>query len=1002
MGPRCLPTWIVIVPFWLSLCSLTATERIIFDHYGLEKGLSQATVQATLQDRDGFIWAGTQSGLNRFDGYTFRQYRGTNNETPGLRDDWINVLLEDQAGHMWVATERGGLSLYDQLTDQFQHIPNVCRRDQGYAPIRTLLQDEDHLWLGGGHGLARLTLSPDLTVAEYREYRHIESLNTLVRKIVKDHQGALWLGTDAGLLRFDPLTEAVDKITLVHPEQRQTIFSLLMRDRYLWVGTNDGLFVIENQAPWSTVETPCLPDVLTPGQGIPISALYQGTTTKVWVGSHEGLYTYEPSSSHFKAITNDQGAHLAGEMIRTITEDRSGGLWIGTEMGGLNRLDLYAPKFDLESPSIGEGSPPSAMSAFLEHSSGTLWAASFGGGLYRYLGPGRFKHYSSGEGLHNDYIWALHEDAQGDIWIGTYGGGLALLDPESETFQAYRAKKGPGNHLAGDFIVSLAGAAQGGFWIATERSGLHHYSPPANRFQHWPIASDDNPGLPVKALTVLLEDDQRHLWLGSRHGLVRKNDQGEPFSLFRFGGSSRDFISCLAQDVFASEMLWVGTAAGLLHFHKDGTLRRHVSKADGLLDELVYGVAQVSPRELWLSTNRGLVRFDPIETTFRNFRQRDGLQSDEFNFAAYTGLRDGRLLFGNIKGYVAFDPDLIVENPFPPIVAITEILINNEVVHPGRADSSGRVALQRATHHTRVLELSHRDIGISFDVTALHYADPEHQQFQYRLEPFDPQWNTVGAENRRITYTNLKHNNYRLRLKAAGSNGIWSEEKTLINLKVTGPPLALPMGLGRICHPCRCGHLSLPPSASAHQTTLGADGRQTHPGFGSQARTITGRSPRGRGGRNIHAGAPRHGESHEQFCHLSRHDEGSLKQAGTDSFRSNEDIAGARTQTGRVHRQHGKGSPGAAYVDQNRGKTAKTIGRYRARTQGDGRSHSGNASELGRPAASCFGQHPHPDLGGSHRVGAPHSGDRGLPYSKQGLPGDLKPSTGASDICGWH
>ncbi len=370
-----------------------------------------------------------------------------------------------------------------------------------------------------------------------------------------------------------------------------------------------------------------------------------------------------------------------------------------------------------------------------------MWVGTENGGLNKFERErGQFTHYQHNSNdphsLSHNFVWPIYEDRTGDFWIGTFGGGLNKFDRDTEQFVRYQHNPNDPHSLGNNSIAKLYEDSLGEFWIGTT-GGLDKFDRATGQFSHYQHNPDD------------------------------------PHSL------SSDIVASIYEDQSGS--LWIGTLGGFNKFdRKTETFTRYGTK-DGLPNEVITGILEDAQGNLWLSTFKGLSKFNPQTETFKTYTSSDGLQSDRFSVGHYQS-KDGKMFFGGDRGFNAFYPQEIKDNDYIPPIVLTDFQLFNESV-PVSADS----AVPKSLTEIEEIELSYQDSVFSFEFSALHYSDPETNQYAYMLEGFDKDWNYTNAKRRFATYTNLDGGEYVFRVKGSNSDGVWNEEGISVKIIINPP-----------------------------------------------------------------------------------------------------------------------------------------------------------------------------------------------------------------------
>ena len=804
--------------FFSALASL-ADDTLSTRRYSVLDGLSQSSVWAIHQDRHGFLWFGTEDGLNRFDGYDFKVYRPESRrpEDPDLR--FISAIAEDASGALWLGGLSGQVERFDMGTERFtSFVPRLeSAGERRGGVVKKILEDRRGglLIATWGDGLYRL--SPDRLSVE--RWRHDPDNATSLRddrilSLVEDREGVLWVGTERGLDRFQLGGTGFEHLDPSPAAAEHGAVYSLFEDKAgrIWAGRAEGLVDLVdadggevNGGGVERVWCPPAKDSLAAEHRIvsfvePPAPVTDGT---FWaVTRRGGLQLFNPDDRTCIPLCGEAIDSWAGNQLLSGFRDTAGGVWVGTFGEGIVRLGRKKPFGAVHpEPANPDGLRHGVVWSLLEDHRGTVWIGTEEGGLYRREDRTSpvferlpIETTRSGKGLVDsppkpvDTVWSLLEDHRDYLWIGTRGGGLVRLDPEREDVVRYRAAvDGPGA-LQSDLIRVLYEDRDDTLWIGTIGRGLHRYDRERDAFEVFPVDGLGDAGADSarNSVTAILEDSPGVYWIGTLGGLVRFDGRGHFYEL-PVGAPPRlrqAQIRSLAKS--STGEVWIGTnGGGLYRFEPDGGIFDHDRTGDGLPNDVVYGILEDADGRMWLSTNSGLSRFDPSRGSYRNFGAADGLQSDEFNAGASFRAADGMLYFGGVAGYNAFDPRQIRDDPFkPPIMIMDFELLNRSVGLDPLAD--GRQLLEKSIFETALLELSHRDRMISFELAALSYAHPEQNTYSYRLENFDEEWIDAG-KRRFATYTNLPPGEYVFRARGANHDGVWNDEGVALDLRVTAP-----------------------------------------------------------------------------------------------------------------------------------------------------------------------------------------------------------------------
>lgn len=809
--PACFVIALICVP-----CAFTQAD-FKFERITIEDGLSQSAVFCVLQDRHGFMWFGTQDGLNRYDGYDFEVFRQVDNDPESLSNNWISSIFEDSEGTIWVGTLKG-LNRFVEATRRFERVRLVSPgTDNLEEPnVSAICEDrQGRLWIGtfDSNGLFVLDKNSGETTNFSSVFSgDIKTEINLITSICLDSRGEIWIGSlYTGFIKFNKEQNRPEQ---VHLELYYN--GLLSQD---------------------------------------VMSIHEDHEGMLWLAMFAtGLVHYDPGSGEYRAFRHnrDDPNSLPSDYLYDALEDSSGRIWVTTRESGLAILDpktgvCHNFRYD---PSNESSISLNHLSHLYEGRSGLIWICTTGNGVCKYSEyknkfPVLKRKPSKPEGLDGQYAYSILEDGRGDLWIGTVDGSLNRLDRRSgraEHFDLRYEYAGvqqkciawslfemrDGAILAGTdfgvlFLIEPAGQkpkpilrtasirvitelSDGRIILGTEGNGLQ-----ALRAE----TSDSNTEYGILNLQYKLhndriksifEDSKGFLWVGTEVGLHKINRETGEVKLFlanqeQEGSLNNDFILCTIEDDYG--YIWIGTRGGPHRYRPETDSFAVYTLKDGLPNEVIYGILdhyhldkttqgnQVIIRggrmELWMSTNRGLVKFqfdidveqnklvlDLDTRTAETFDIGDGLQSDEFNTGAYFKSRSGELFFGGVKGVNYFFPEDIKRNAFkPPIVLTSFKVMGNERTFDRPLAELGEIFLP------------HDENFISIEFSALDYNDPGRNKYMYQMAGVDPQW--VNAGTRRFVNYNLPHGEHTFRVKGSNADGVWNEEGISLRIVIVPP-----------------------------------------------------------------------------------------------------------------------------------------------------------------------------------------------------------------------
>ena len=767
-----------------------------FSRLSAQDGLSNNHVNFIFKDHRGFVWIGTRSGLNRYDGYTFKVFRHDDSDSSSLTDDHVQGVYEGPEDKLYVSTGTGGLNVYDPVTGRFisdrerylreRHIPafglvNLIRgMDDRYYFI---YQDSGVYRFDPGRGVAALSLGAPGPAA----------VRGPISGASGDASGGLWLAHYNGLLERVDLARGT--ITF-HTD------------------------IVQRMAQ-------------RPPYGLKI---YIDGQDKLWLFSPDnlsGLWEFEPHSGSLAHFSRDSGvARLNTNNIGDVVQDDKGQIWIATDQGGIDVLDKtkltirYLRHSD-EDRSLSENT----TTTLYRDNIGGIWVGTLKNGVcYYQANMLRFPLYRRQPGQpqslpYND-VACFAEDGKGNIWIGTDGGGLVYFDRAGNRFVQYRHDKNNVNSLASDVVISLLVDHQQRLWIGTYQGGLDRFD--GRNFVHYRHSDSDPGSLADNRIYSLREDGGDHLWVGTMAGGLDRLDLGTGKfyhnTVFMQHSIHSNYVPALAED--SASNLWIGTAFGISVLTRNtGQYVYYTAQSSKLADDIISGMTCDHRGNMWVATRHGLSVMQPGRDSFQTFHIRDGLPTDLvvsvledkdgflwvgtsagisriavmqdgtelkikcLNFDEYDGLqggefndntafrtREGELLFGGPNGFNLFRPESISLNEHVPPVVLTGLqLYNKDVPLPPSIPGDGK------------LVLSYDENNFTLEFAALSYINARKNLYAYQLVGLDKEWNMTDGRNRRAVYTNIDPGDYVFRVRASNNDGVWNDKGIALRIIVRPP-----------------------------------------------------------------------------------------------------------------------------------------------------------------------------------------------------------------------
>ena len=764
----------LVLAFILGCTHFYAANRTIqFKQISVSEGLSQSTVYDMKQDFSGYLWVATADGLNKYDGYEFTVYRNMRGDSCSINSNAVNALLVDSIGQLWAGTSIG-LSRFNPVTNNFK---NYSFRDINIQVYDIVELNSRQLIIASDTGIFFLDKAKDVLELKF-------PLTGIKRKSLCLYKGGVLVGTSRGIY-FYSITQ--DTTSLVIPQlANQDISDIVyVEGEGFWIATfGNGLYKTDYDF---NITDHYLQDK-SKNHGLAsdyIRVLEQDDQKRLWVGTFEGLYIYDPAVGRFDSFMHsfDDENSLSQNSIRSIFIDNQKGVWLGTYYGGLCYYHPLAFRFGNIRHHNGRNSlSDNTVSCIVEEGqTGNLWIGTNDGGLNYYdASAARFIPYKIGSshGSYPDNIKCILQDGTDYIYVGTHAGGLVYMNTHTGKTENYNIDTPV---RAYNSCYSLLDIGDGALWVGTLH-GLYRFDKRTKHFS--PHACTELiPKLQTLDIHYLYKDSKERVWICTNRGLYCYLLNEGRIIDFELMGTDKGQIISNASIVSAQEdttgNLWFGTNEGLFQYVEGTNQFINYTTQDGLPNNYIYGILEDSFGCLWLSTNKGLSCFKLSDKTFRNYSLTDGIHNEQFNQYGYCKSSSGMFYFGGINGITYFRPAELIDNPYSPKPVITGITIFNEEVV-----SDERVSITKDVigHNIEVKFPSSLNV-FSLKYVVINPIASGNNLFAYTLEGFDNHW--YETRNREVSYSNLSPGRYVFKLKACNNDGLWSEEITSFVVNIT-------------------------------------------------------------------------------------------------------------------------------------------------------------------------------------------------------------------------
>ncbi len=775
--------------------------QLRFKHRTTQDGLSQSIVTSMVQDHVGFLWIGTQGGLNRYDGYRFTQYLHDPAEAEGLPDNWVSCLLEDRRRQLWIGTQTGGVARFDAAAQTFRRVPiRHAQDDDGAIAVFSLLEDQaGRVWMGADRGLYLYHEQDDAFVA----VSGVATRN--ITRLLEAPNQLVLLGTLNGLFIYKPSSgdfwdaaAVLDGGALLR--SREILALHITNRQVIWIGTNQGVFRL---LPNSN-RLLALTDERSDGFNLDkeaVASVWVDHDGMLWLGTERaGLFVWDESSGRFYNNRKKVGLYssLGSNRVEAILQDRSGLMWFGLMGHGLSYWNPKRRRFNVmtaQPDSEHSLSAPRVIPILEERERDRLWVGTVGGGLNRFdFGTEQWRHYrhdaDDERTLSQDEVFALAQDRRGRLWVGTQDRGLCVLDENQDHFTRYRHDPGHETGLGHDKVRVLVEAGQGDMWIGTFGGGVSVFDPDSETFSHYRHDTDDKESLSDDRVISMFCDQQQSMWVGTiSGGLNRFDPQRGRFARYQrdpetpeHGPSHNSVIGLIADPQRPEQRLWLATFGGglnLMDYDGPRPRFRAFGKREGLANLSITGLVADERGLLWFSTQRGLHSFDPVTMkVLKVYTVEDGLPANEFGpWSSFAGA-SGRLYFGGAYGLIWFEPNALEVTTRQVPMVLTDLRTADPRFRP-------EVPLDRLNE----IRLSHHDSLLALEFAALDFNDPAKHRYRYRVDGLVDEWVELGAE-RSLNFTNLKAGRYELHVQGGPQGAPSAVGELQLVLHVAPPPWA--------------------------------------------------------------------------------------------------------------------------------------------------------------------------------------------------------------------
>lgn len=807
---------LVFYALWFFTNALFA-QGIAFKRITVENGLSNNKVNCVLEDKAGFIWFGTEDGLNRFDGYDIKIYRNKPDEKNSISSNDIWTIFEDEDGFLWIGTKEGELNRYNPKLDKFEYWKVESDNTNENIITSIYVDKRKSIWVGTyKNGIYKFDLAKKkFTNWHYNPDNPNSISNNYITSIAEDYNRNIWISTYNGINIFNP--EKSDSYFTRYYQNKIDINSITnnltwnivpskTNSDIFWICTASGLSYYDlKKSEFAQVVIPFEKQLQF---GNSISSIIEedtGTEKIYWLGSYAGLIRLDVNNNSIQRFlsSEDNPFSLSSDQINEMIKDRSGVIWIATE-DGVSYFTRKESRFNnylsANSNSLFFSKlKKTDIKSICNNENGIILVGSPKGLLVYDAKNQKEKYFPD---INN---WTLTQADENNIWIGTYGQGLKKLDLKTNTVKQIEIKSNIILLSFYRYVKSILQDKDGIVWIGFWGSGLVRYDPVKSEFTTWINDVNDKYSLSYNDVWSIIEDKFANIWIGTNGGGLNLYEKSSG-KFIRLSSNPENKNSLSSNTIYTlyeskksrasvdhnTNIIWIGTSNGLdkLTFNNSDLLAddeklnvniNSYTTEHGLPDNSVKSIIEDDNGNLWIGTSNGLSQFDPETERFINYSSADGLIGSNFNSSCALKSNNGLILLGSSKGLNFFNPKEIRQSEYHPPVILTDFLLFNKSVSVGKNSP-----LKENILSTKEILLSHYQNIFSFKFTALDFNSPQSIRYAYKMVGLDDDWIYAGSR-RYAAYTSLEPGIYYFMVKATNSDGVWNENYASVKVVINQP-----------------------------------------------------------------------------------------------------------------------------------------------------------------------------------------------------------------------
>lgn len=772
----------------LSFTSAFAKERGLseyyFKHIGSASELSHTSVTCIAQDSVGYMWFGTYSGLNRYDGKHIRKYKITD-DTTQMRSYFVRKIKIDSKNNIWIATNNG-LGIYNKNLDIFQDARLLYDFPRRIDYVGCIEEDSyGGVFVTSTTGIFRLDLhTKEVTdVTFVNENGEFLSEFFYINRMQETSPGIIYFSTHNGLYELHLKEQIailkaeffVDSNTSKPDDIHKFVID---RNDIFWIGTYFG------SAYRFDPNTGSLSKLDIPTSSTFNELAIESDTTLLMSLDTYGVIRYFTLTNSYEYISdkNSTPRSIKNNKTLSIFIDRQKTLWLGHFQDGVSFTSLYQSNFHLVNSLNVGGSfhRLNSVSSILKDKAGTVWIGTDGKGLYAIDPDGEVQLYTNNpqqkQSLPSNAVLALHEDRDGELWMGTFRGGLTKIDKDTRSFTSYTKNSSSENSISGNDVRSIDEDSYGRLWIGIHGFGFSSFDKKTASFFNVFRKDSDSSYLLNNWCFAAVPDKTGEIWLPTTRSLSVYDTLSKQLRFFQSNDSvEKNIAENIVYTVFcdSKNRLWAGTDRGLYRYMDSTGQFGIIASEDGLPEETIASIEEDDAGMLWLGTNVGLFRYDPATGMTSRFTMYDGLQANEFITNSVFKDREGSLYFGGVSGFNYFNPQMIHSNKLAPTIVFTDIELMGTRISPRAIDE-------------KALTLPYNQNFVTFHFVALNFIASEKNRCKYKLIGLDTDWKEADTDGKAV-YTSLPPGKYTFNVIGANNDGVWNMEGSSYRIEIRAP-----------------------------------------------------------------------------------------------------------------------------------------------------------------------------------------------------------------------